>query len=810
MRLSPFALRQATRILRRAPRFSALAVTILALGIGATTLMFTIVEAVLLRDLPFRDPDRLVWMYNLRTERDRAPISIPDFEDYRRESSTVAGLAAFTNWTANLTGDGAPERLEGTRVSGNFFELLGVEPARGRGLQPQDEQTDARVVVLTHSLWVRRFGSDERVLGRGISLNGSTYIVVGILPERFLFPFREAEIAVPLATRRDPRRDDRGANFLRVVARLAPGVAIAQANADLNGIARRLQKRYPVDDARKTGVSLYPLHREIVRDYRGVLWMLFGSVGVLLAVGCVNLANLLLVRAAGRRTELTVRQSLGASRARLMRMLLAESAMLAAIGGLAGIAVAVLGVAAWQRWGPNDFPQMTALGVSPYALIFAIAVSCLTAIACGIVPAWVASNEIATSLSSTSRVTSNRRQAILQRTFVAAQIAAATILLVGMTLMRQGLVRLEHVVPGFTPDHALSFQLSLPPAGYATPEALGAFFDRLKDRLETIPGVERVGAVSLLPLSGLLSAVDVVFPDRPAPPPDEVPQAHFRIATPAYFAAAGITIVDGRPFAEDDRRHGRSVAIVSRTFARRHWPGVRAVGQFVQLVQAAPSPPLEVVGVVSDVKQSTLDAAPTADLYVPLHQMPQSQAMLLASRMYWIVRGRADSALLDRAVREAVAQVDAGVAASPPRTLEAVWSASLAPRRINVRVLEFFGEVALGLSALGVYGVAAYSMRTRRRELAIRVALGAGRRALIQDALSGELVAILLGVSAGLIGALSTAPVFFATAFDTDPRDGTTYVTIGITMIVVALCACYIPVRRAAAGNPVEALRLSE
>jgi putative ABC transport system permease protein len=572
------SLRRAARVFTGAPAFSVLAVTILAIGIGATTLMFTLVQAVLLRDLPFQDPGRLVWMYNLRTERDRAPLSVPDVDDYRRESSSLAGLAVFTNWTANLTGTGSPERLEGTRVSGKFFQLLGVHPAVGRALMPEDEARDARVAVLTHGLWVRRFGGEPSIVGRGVSLNGATYTVVGVLPDRFLFPFRDAEIAVPLDLRADPRRNDRGANFLRVVARLAPGVSHSQATADLNRVARRLQQRYPAEDARKTGVSLCPLHAEIVRDYRSMLWMLFGSVGVLLVVGCVNLATLLLVRTAGRQTEFSVRLSLGASRGRLTRQLLEETAALAAVGGAAGLGLAVLGLAAWRAWGPADFPQMAGIGIDWNVMLVAATLSGLTALGCGIVPAWFASSEVATFRAGMTRtMTASRRQTVLQHWFVAAQIAAATILLIGMGVMARGLARLERVAPGFTPDRTLSVQLTLPPV-YADPGALVRFFEALRDRVTTIAGVERTGAVSLLPLSGLLSAVDVAFPDRAAPPPDEVPQAHFRIATPEYFAAAGIPVVEGRSFTDHDRQDGRRVAIVSRAFAARHWPGQHAVG----------------------------------------------------------------------------------------------------------------------------------------------------------------------------------------------------------------------------------------
>jgi putative ABC transport system permease protein len=802
------ALRRPWIAVSRAPASSALAVAILAIGIGATTLMFSLVQAVLLRDLPFRDPDRLMWMYNLRTERDRAPLSFPDLEDYRRGASTLDGIATFTNWTANLTGAGTPERLEGTRVSGNFFQLLGVTAALGRTLEPADAERAAPATVLTHGLWIRRFGGDAGIVGRGVALNGETYTVVGVLPERFVFPFRDAEIAVPLVLHSDARRHNRGANFLRVVARLAPGVTVAEAKTELDTIARRLQLLYPAEDARKTGISLYPLQVEIVRDYRGMLWMLFGSVAVLLAAGCVNLANLLLVRAAARRSEFSVRLLLGATRGRLARQLLAESAILAALGGAAGVGLASFGLALWRVWGPPDFPHIGSIGIDRNVLAFAVAVSTLTALACGIAPAWLASSEA--SLRSTARtISAGGRQQRLQRTFVAAQIAAATILLGGMTLMAQELARLEQIAPGFTPDRTLALQLTLPPGRYATRDAQVRFYEAVRDRVALIAGVEQAGVVSLLPLSGLLSAVDVAFPGRPAPPLDEVPQAHFRIATPGYFAAAGIHLLEGRPFTHHDEQDRQPVAIVSRTFAARHWPDTRAVGQFVQIVQASASPPLEIVGVVSDVKHFTIDGAPSADLYVPLHQMPEFQAPLLASRMYWVVRSRTTSSHLAPQVRNAVSQVDPGVAASSARTLEELWRASLGSRRVNVRLLQVFGHIALGLCALGVYGVAAFSARARRRELAIRAALGATGRDLTTSMLGHELVPVLAGLGIGLLGAVITAPLLSATAFDLNRRDAATHALAAAVLLSVATIAAYVPIRRAGrAASPAEALNL--
>jgi putative ABC transport system permease protein len=804
-------LRHGVRAFRRAPGFAALAVVILASGIGASTVMYTLVESVLLRELPFEDPSRLVWMYNTRTERDRAPLSLPDLEDYRRAASSLAGLAVFTNWTTNLTGAGSPERLDGVRVSGNFFELLGTRPALGRLLEPEDEAQERRVTVMTHGLWQRRFGGDRNLIGRNVILNGAGYTVVGVLQPRFLFPFRDAELAVPVTLQSDPRRSDRGANFLRVVARLAPAVTLARARADLDAIAHRLRRQYPDENARKIGISLYPLHPEMVRDYRGMLWALFASVGVLLLVGCVNLANLLLVRAAGRQMEFAVRTSLGASAGQLARQLLGETAVLAAAGGGLGLFLAYVGLAAWRTFGPADFPRLSTIHIDIRALVFAIAVSIITALACGLAPAWFVSRRaIAAGSMSQRTATTSRSQWIVQRVFVSGQVAAATVLLIGMMLMARGLDRLERVSPGFTPGRAVTLQLSLPPRAYGTRQALTRFFESVRDRLAAIPEVEAAGAVSLLPLSGLLSTADVAFPDRPAPPPEEVPQAHLRVTTPEYFSAAGIRLLDGRAFDLHDTQNGQPVAIVSRTFAERHWPGTRAVGRAVQIIQSPQSPELTVVGVVSDVKQFTLDGQATADLYVPLHQMPAFQAPLIASRLFWVVRGTGtgDEQSLTRAVRAAVTGVEPDVAAGSSRTLEALWLASLGSRRANVHLLAAFGNIALGLCAIGVYAVTAFAARMRRRELAIRFALGASRRALTRSMLGRELQPVLVGLGLGVVAALMAAPLLFDGAFEISPRDVRTYSQVVVILLGVALLATYIPVHRAGAGvaNPSEVL----
>jgi putative ABC transport system permease protein len=799
-------LAQTRRLFRRHPSFVAFAVATLGVSIGAATLVFSLVHGALLRSLPFERPGELVWMYNARTERDRAPLSVLDLEDYRRDNTTLADFAVFTNWAANLTGNGPAERIEGTRVSGNFFDVLGARPLLGRPLEREDELGDARVAILTCSLWQRRFAGDPRIVGQTIALNGASYVVVGVLPAAFMFPFREAEIAVPIALRSDPRRTDRGANFLRVVARLGPGVTLEKAETDLNVIARRLQTLYPEEDSRKTGVSLYPLHNEIVRDYRPMLWTLFGATMLFLVIGCGNLANLLFVRAIDRAPEFVIRASLGASRVRLARLLATEAFAIAILGGVAGTLLAGAGVSLWHQAGPANFPRRDEITIDGGVLAFAIGTSLLVALGCAIAPIRAAARAGA-GAAGTRSMTGTRRDRWLRRAFVGVQIGGAALLLVCMTLSAQALSRLQRVDAGFRPEQALTMQLSLPPARYSDPARIDRFYTALRTRIDSMSGVRAAGVVSLRPLSGLLSATDVAFPGRPAPPPDEVPQAHFRIASAGYFSAAGISMIAGREFAGDDLANGRPVAIVSRTFAERHWPGELAVGRTVQIAQPG-SPHMEIVGVVGDVKQFGLDGPPTADLYVPLPQMPRSQVPLVAARMYWVVRTEGDPQPYAKPLQEIVASIDSDVASSSIQTLNEIVDASLAGWRANVHLLQVFGQLAIALCAIGVYAVAAFSAGSRRRELGIRATFGATRSELQIMVLREELAPVAIGLGCGLTAAALVAPLLRSSLFGISPFNLWAYALTALGLLLVAALASYMPARQAGAADPVDLLRV--
>jgi predicted permease len=788
----------------RSQRGTAAAVVVtMALGIGAATAVYAVVEAVVLRSLPLREPERLVWMWNARVERERAPFSALDLADYREQNTVLEGLAPFVNWTANLTGTGDAERLEGVRVDAALFDVLGATPAIGRLFRASDAREP--VAVLTHNLWRRRFGADPGIVGQPVSLNGMAYTVVGILPSGFVFPFRDAEIAVPLSLDSDPRRPDRSAGFLRVVARLKPGVSIAAAKTNLDAIAARLRREYPDANAKKVGVNLFPLDREIIGDARTLLLTLLGAVALVLLVACANIANLLLVAYGARRHELGLRTALGATRRRIAGQVLGEVGVLVAAGGLAGVFAgrALARVLVW--WGGTSLPRLDDIGLTPRVTIVALATVAIAALVCGLVPAWLVSDQSAPGLADAERTSSGSvGQGRSRRLFVATQLAAALMLVVAVALTARSFAKLQAVDVGFDGRQVLSAQLALPPTRYAKPADLIGFAEKLQPALLALDGVGDAAAISLMPLTGLLSTQDYRAVGRPEPPPDEIPQAHYRIATPGYFHLMGID-VDGREFNDDDREGTQRVAIVSRTLAERHWPGGRraALGEHVIIGRDA----LQIVGVCADVKQFGLDAGRTADLYVPLRQMPANQAQFVAARMYWVVRGDRDPSSLADPVRGAVRRLDKDVAASSLRTMPQIVTASIGSRRFNADLIAAAGAASLVLALLGVYAVTAFSLARRTREIGIRLTLGATPAQVLRPLLARELTSIGIGVAAGCAGAAGISVLLSRVLFDTPAFEPALIGASAAALVTAALLASYIPCRRALAADPVSALR---
>lgn len=791
----------ARRWLRVEPLTAAAVIATFAFGIGAATAVYAVVDAVVLRALPVRAPDRLVWMWNARVERARAPFSALDLADYREQNTVLEGLAPFVNWTANLTGLGDAERLEGVRLDPAFFDLLGVAPAAGRLIGVADAR--AQVAVLTDGLWRRRFGADAAVVGQPVSLNGTAYTVVGVLPAGFVFPFRDAEVAIPLSIESDPRRVDRGAGFLRVVARLKPGVSLLPAKANLDAIAARLRRDYPDADAKKVGVNLFPLDREIVGDARSLLLTLLGASALLLLVASANIVNLLLVALTSRRRELSLRIALGATRARIVRQVLGEIAALVVVGGAIGLLVArgLARVLVW--WGGSTLPRLDDIGLTPGICAFAVGVTAATAVICGLAPAWLVSNLPAAGLADEGRSSAGARTRRMHRTFVAAQLAASFVILVAAVLTIRSFAKLQAVDPGFEGRDVLSVQLALPPSRYRTPVDLLAFADRLRPELSGIDGVRQAAAISLLPLSGLLSTQDYRAVGQPEPPRDEIPQAHYRIATPGYFEVMGIPLAEGREFGEDDRETTRRVAVISRTLAQRHWANASPVGEHVLVGSDA----LEIVGVCADVAQFALDAGRTADLYVPLRQMPASQTPFVAARIYWVIRATGDPRAIADRVRAEVHRLDKDVATSSTRTIQQLVAASVGSRRFNADLIGIAGVAGLVLAMIGVYGVTAFAAGGRAREIGIRVTLGATPPEIIRLFVRTELRAIVAGLLLGAGTAIAVSRALSPFLYGMRGVEPGVIAVVGGLLAGAALAACYIPVRRATRADPLTALR---
>ena len=771
------------------------------LGIGAATAVYAVVEAVVVRALPVRDPERLVWMWNARVERDRAPFSALDLADYRAQNTVLEGLAPFTNWTANLTGVGDAERLEGVRVDPSFFDVLGVAPAIGRNLSDGDAQ--AQVAVLTDRLWRRRFGADPAIVGQQVSLNSAAHTVVGVLPAGFVFPFRDAEIAVPLSVDTDPRRPDRGAGFLRVVARMKTGVTISTAKANLDTIGARLRRDYPDANAKKLGVNLYPLDREIVGDARALLLTLLGAVVVLLLVACANIASLLLVAFASRRRELSVRTALGATRRQIGVQLLGEVAVVVATGGACGLFLGrqLTRVLVW--WGGAALPRLDDIGLTPGVAAFASIATLVAAIGCGVMPAWLFSETSIVGLTDEMRTTTGSvAQGRFRQGFVALQVAASLTLLVAMLLTVRSFSRLQAVNPGFDGRQVLSVQLALPPTRYAQPAQIVAFSDKVHRGLAEVPGIRDAAAISLLPLGGLLSTQDYSVVGQPLPPPDEIPQAHYRIVTPGYFRIMGIGL-RGREFEDDDRETTRRVAVISQSMADRHWAGGSPIGEHVIVGRDT----LEVVGICSDVKQFGLETGSTADLYVPLRQMPPGQAQFVAARMYWVARTSGDPMQPADAVRAAVRRLDKDVATSSTRSIRDILAASVGSRRFNTGLIEIAGAASLLLAIIGVYSVTAFSMTRRTREIGIRLTFGARPLQIVGPVLGPEWSAVVIGLAGGIVGAVFTSRVLSNVLFASSGAEVPVIMVAAGGLGVAALTAMLVPARRALRADPIEALR---
>jgi putative ABC transport system permease protein len=784
--------RYGLRILWKNPGFTVISVLTLALGIGANTAIFSVVNALLLQPLPVKQADRLMTVWDTQPGDLRAPASYPEYLDWKERIKTFQELGTFFDTAPSLTGQGEPEQLQAVRVSSGLFPLLGLVPSKGRNFTSEEEKPGAeRVAMISEALWKRRFGQRPAVLGTKIVLGGEPHTVVGILPSLHSLGERP-DVAVPL--RLDTERAPRGLHFLRVVGRLRPGTDLSQARAELESAARQMA----TDGLSRHGIEIVPLQESMVGETRPALLVLLGAVGFVLLIACANATNLLLARAASRRKEIAIRLAVGASRIRLVRQLLTETLILSVLGGGLGLLVAWWGVDLLVSAGPQ-LPRLEEIRIDGFVLAFTAGISLLTGILFGLAPALQSSStEFQESLKEGGRQSGGGSARLrLRNLLVVSEVALSLVLLIGAGLLIRSFERVLGDKRGFDASRVLAVDLFLSPAYWEPPKQI-AFFSELLSRVESLPGVEAVGVVSHLPLGGNNTNSGMKIEGRTWPE-DETPLADDRLVSPGYFRALRIPILKGRAFTEQDREGSPRVAIINESLARRFFPNEDPIGKRIDMNWKS-SGWQEIVGVVSDVKHDGLDLPSLPAIYVPFLQASDSGMTL-------VVRSAGDPLGLVQAVRDEVRQVDRNQPLARVRTMEDVIAESVAPRRFSMSLLSGFAMLALFLAAIGIYGVIAYSVTQRTHEIGIRMALGAGHGDVLRLVVGQGLKPVGMGVALGLIAAWPLTRLLSGLLFQVSATDPWTFAGIPLLLAGVALCACYLPARRAARVDPLTALR---
>ena len=797
-----FALRSLLK--RRA--FTVIALLTLALGIGVNSAIFSAVDSILLRPLPLKDPERLVsvWEQTPRDGIQQNEAAPANFFDLQTQNQSFEQIGAYGPDDVNLTGDGEPERLDGQVVTANVFSILGVAPALGRTFSPEEDQLGhEHVVVLSDSLWQRRFNRDPSIVNRTITLNGESFTVIGVMPRGFFFPEREIELWKPWAMEPE-QKAGRGDHYLRLVARLKPGATVARANADLTAIAQRLSAEYPRTNE-GLGFVAHSLHQDYVGNLRLPILILFAAVGLVLLIACVNVANLLLAQATTRRKEIAIHIALGARRWTIVRQLLVESLLLAAGGGVLGVLGAFWGVAALAKLLPESLSKLQNVNVDARVFLFTLGVSVLTAIVFGGVPALLASRtQPGATLSDVARDTAGGTSGrYVRRVLVVSEVALAVVLLVSAGLLIRSFQLLRNVDTGFTTANALTMRMVLPFPKYEKAEARRAFYDEVLRKVEELPGVESAGMITFLPLSFHGMNFNFSVDGQPAPSDTKLPFALFRVISPDYFRAMGIPLQRGRFFEARDSAESQPAVLVNRRLAEQYWPGEDAIGKRLKVGPLdSPSAWLTVVGVVGDTRQTGLNEH-KLEFYVPYAQERRS---FMAPRDL-VVRTKSDPASIASAVRRAVWSVDKDQPVSNVRTLDQVFAAAISQERFQALLLGLFAMLALLLACVGLYGVISYAVVQRTHEIGVRMALGAQPldvlRLVIRQGLSLTLAGLVIGIVAGTF----VTRVLTDMLFGVTPRDPLTFVGVPALLLVVALLACYIPARRATRIDPLIALR---
>lgn len=799
--------RYGIRSLLKRPGLTAVALITLALGIGVNTAIFSAVDSVLLRPLPFKEPERLmaVWEHTPHLGIARNEFAPANYFDLRKQNQSFEEVGAFGQLSINLTGEGEPEQLDGQLVTANVFSLLGVPAAIGRTFAGDEDQLGREhVAVLSDGLWRRRFNRDPGIINRQVTLNGESFTIVGVMPPNFFFPEREAELWIPWAM--EPgQAEGRGDHYFRLVARLKPGVMREQANAEAESIAARLASEYPKTNE-GLGFLVNSFHQDYVGDLRRPMLILFAAVGLVLLIACANVANLLLAQATTRRREIAIRMALGARRWAIARQLLTESLLLAAAGGFLGVLAAIWGVEALAKLLPESLSKLQAITVDSRVFVFTIGVTLLTAIAFGVVPALHAARaNPGEALAETSRdLAGGLSGRFLRRVLVIAEVALAVVLLAGAGLLIRSFNRLRQVDLGFKPNNLLTMRMVLPLPKYQKPESRRAFYDELFRRIHEIPGVEAAGINTRLPLSTSGMKFSFSVEGRTMPSDSNLPFAVYRVVNPDYFRAMDIPLQRGRVFDTRDTADSTPAFVVNRRLAEQFWPGEDPTGKRLKIGPPdSPNPWVTIIGVVGDVRQTGLYGEQLAELYAPYAQERRSWM----SPRDLVVRTRGDAAALAGAVREAVWAVDKDQPVSNIRTMDQVLAATVSRERFQMLLLSLFATLALVLACVGLYGVISYAVAQRTHEIGVRMALGARPRDVLSLVIRQGMTLTFVGLVLGIAGGLAVTRVMADLLFGVTPTDTVTFISAGGLLLVVSFLACYVPARRATKVDPLIALR---
>ncbi|MBA2270567.1 MAG: ABC transporter permease [Chthoniobacterales bacterium] len=795
-------LRYGMRSLLKKPGFTITAVIALALGIGANTAIFSVINGVLLRSLSYANPDKIVmiWERNVTGTSMQNVVSPGNFLDWQKQSTSFEHMAAVADQRVNLTGGtGEPEEIKAQLVSDGFFSALGVQPFTGRFFIAEENKVgNDLVIIISHQLWQNRFGANPAIVGQQVTISGRPRTVVGVMPPGFHFLDNQVKAWVPYPL--DPAIDYRATTgrFLRVVGRLKPGVSVQQAQAELTGIAKQLEQALPKFNT-GWGVNVLPMHEQIVGEIRPILLVLFAAVAFVLLIACANVANLLLSRAAARQKELALRAALGAGRMRLVRQMLTESVLLALMGGVLGVLLAYWGIQLLIGFGPDNIPRLNEISIDLRVLAFTFGISLLTGVLFGMIPALQASRpDLNDALKEGSRGSTGARSRTLRNVFVVTEVALALILLIGAGLMIRSFMQLQSVETGFNPENVLTMRAQLPKKKYPEPHHIVDFFKQAEARIASLPGVQAVGAISYLPLTGLASRDGFKIVGQPAPKAGEEPGVEVRVITPTYFQAMGIPLLKGRLLNERDVKEMR-VLLINETLAKRYFPNVDPVGKQIE-VSWDGSGPDEIVGVVGDIREGALNKEPEPAIYWSHPREPYSGMAL-------VVRTSGDAARFGAAVQKEIRAIDPEQPIADVRTLKQVVAKSIARPRFNTLLLTIFAAVALVLASVGLYGVMNYSATQRTHEVGIRMALGATRADIMRLVVGNGMLLTMIGIGIGVVASIGLTRVMQSFLFGVGATDAVTFIAVSALLIIVALIANYIPARKATRVNPVIALR---